>query len=307
MEKVAGCGCVTGLICILIGLCLCFKSSLEEMYEIFLAPKKDVFIEEKNEYYRNYDFGYVQQVKSLIPNNYNELINVYYTILNSGQNEVSFYCPKEYENCITDVKKLANDQNTLSDINNYVHPFNGFSHIETEYDSVGRIKLSIKHTYTDIEINQIQQEVDRIFNELYNPSVSKYENIRIIHDYIINHSKYDIDRTSNGVENYRSEIAYGPLFEGYAVCGGYTDLMELFLEKMDVKSYKISSEKHIWNGVELDGHWFHLDLTWDDPVASDGNDYLEHNYFMIKTDELQRLEQTEHYFDISHYIEFQSN
>ena len=38
---------------------------------------------------------------------------------------------------------------------------------------------------------------------------------------------------------YKSEIAYGPLFEGYAVCGGYTDLMELFLEKMNIKSYKI--------------------------------------------------------------------
>ena len=50
--------------------------------------------------------------------------------------------------------------------------------------------------------------------------------------------------------------------------------MELFLEKMNVKSYKISGEKHVWNAVEINGVWKHLDLTWDDPVASDGNDYL---------------------------------
>ena len=307
MEKVAGCGCVTGLICILAGLCIYFKSSLEEMYNIFINPNYDIYIEDKNEYYRNYDFGFVKQADNLIPKNYYELLNVYYTILNSGQEEFSFRCHKEYEGCLKDIKTLANDQNTLSDINNYVHPFNGFSHIETEYDSVGRISLKIRHTYTEEEKLKIQQEVDRIFNELYNPNVTQMENIRIFHDYIINNSKYDVDRTTKGQKLYKSETAYGPLFQGYAVCGGYTDLMELFLEKMNIKSYKISSEKHIWNGVELDGKWYHLDLTWDDPVASDGNDYLEHNYFLVNTEDLQTQEKTEHFFDMNHYTEFQQS
>ena len=307
MEKLAGCGCVTGLICILVGLCMYFSETIEEAYNIFLAPKTEVKVEYKNEFYRNYDFGFVQQMEDLVPHNRNELLNVYYTILNTGETEFSFYCPKDYENCIKDVKTLANDQNTLSDINNYVHPFNGFSHIETEYDTVGRVKVSIKHTYSDDEIYKIQAAVDKLFLTIYDPSLSELENVRRFHDYIINNSKYDIDKTTNGSTKYKSEIAYGPLFEGYAVCGGYTDLMELFLEKMNIKSYKISSEKHIWNGVELDGTWYHLDLTWDDPVASDGNDYLEHNYFLIDTKTLQGMEKTEHYFDEHHYLEFQSN
>ena len=44
---------------------------------------------------------------------------------------------------------------------------------------------------------------------------------------------------------YASDIAYGPLFEGYGICGGYTDAMELFLEKMGIESYKISSDQHV--------------------------------------------------------------
>ena len=304
MEKYFGCGCLLFLLTAIASLLLTFKDSIIDIYDTYLAPHKEVYLEEKNNYYRNYDFLYLQNRENLVPNNYNELLNTYYTILNSGQKEVSFYCPEEYEQCLFDIKTLANDQNILSDINNYVHPFNSFSHIETEYDSIGRIKVKVSHNYTEEEISQIQNEVDRIYNELYNPNQSVENNIKVFHDYIINHSKYDIERTQNNSTLYKSDIAYGPLFQGYAVCGGYTDLMELFLEKMNVKSYKISGEKHVWNAVDINGAWKHLDLTWDDPVASDGNDYLEHNYFLIDTTTLQNMEQTEHYFNLDHYLEY---
>ena len=41
----------------------------------------------------------------------------------------------------------------LSDINNYVHPYNGFSHIESEYDSLGRVTINIVRNYTEEDIN----------------------------------------------------------------------------------------------------------------------------------------------------------
>ena len=128
-------------------------------------------------------------------------------------------------------------------------------------------------------------------------------NIKNVHDYIINNSKYDSNRSDKGVTSYKSDTAYGPLFEGYALCGGYTDLMELFLERMNIKSFKVSSENHIWNAVYINNNWKHLDLTWDDPVATDGKDYLEYNYFLIDTDQLLTLEQTEHNFNLKHYKE----
>ena len=71
---------------------------------------------------------------------YKILLNIYYTVINSGKN-FTFYCPKKYDNCLNDVKKLANNQVLLSDINNYVHPYNSFSHIETEYDTLGRVTI----------------------------------------------------------------------------------------------------------------------------------------------------------------------
>ena len=79
--------------------------------------------------------------------------------------------------------------------------------------------------------------------------------------------------------------------------------MQLFLEEMGIKSYKIASDQHVWNAVYLDNTWYHLDLTWDDPVTSTGENLLEHKFFFIDTPTLLSIEQTEHRFDQNIYAE----
>ena len=82
--------------------------------------------------------------------------------------------------------------------------------------------------------------------------------------------------------------------------------MELFLEKLGFRSYKVSSEDHVWNAVYYNYEWLNLDLTWDDPVASDGNNYLEYNYFLIDTNKLLEIEPTQHNFEPEHYYELKA-
>ena len=126
--------------------------------------------------------------------------------------------------------------------------------------------------------------------------------VYLIHDYIINNTKYDEQRSDNNIIEYKSDTAYGALIEGYALCGGYTDSMMLFLEKFNIKSYKISSENHVWNHVYLNKNWYNLDLTWDDPINKDGKDLLEHTFFLITNEEMLKLDTTEHTFDESVYL-----
>ena len=80
--------------------------------------------------------------------------------------------------------------------------------------------------------------------------------------------------------------------------------MALFLEKLNIKNYKISSDKHVWNAVYINNEWLHLDLTWDDPVSKDNKDHLEHDYFLINDNELLNKEKNEHTYDINVYSEF---
>ena len=292
-----------GLLLIFIGLFLMKKDDINTIINKYFKWNNIVTLGDKNEYYRDYDYDFVQNTNNFRPNNYQDLLNIYYTVLNAGKSNFTFYCPNSYDNCLSDVKKLANDQDTLSDINNYVHPFNGFNHIESEYDSLGRVTINIIRSYDDNDIKMITSKIDELLPQLVSNTNSLENNIKNVHDYIVNNSKYDSNRSDNGVTSYKSDTAYGPLFEGYALCGGYTDLMELFLERMNIKNFKVSSENHIWNAVYINNSWKHLDLTWDDPVASDGKDYLEYNYFLIDTDKLLTLEQTEHNFNLEHYKE----
>ena len=296
-----------GLIFIFIGLFLMKKDDIFTIIdEYVLKDNKVVIIGEKNEYYRDYDFNFVKNTNNFTPSSYQDILDIYYTVINAGKSNFTFYCPKEYKNCINDIKTLANDQNTLSDINNYVHPYNGFSHIESEYDSLGRVTINIVRNYTEEDIELINKKVDELMPQLTSNYNSLETNIKNVHDYIINNAKYDSARSDNNILTYKSDTAYGPLFQGYAICGGYTDLMQLFLERLNVKNFRVSSDNHIWNAVYINNSWKHLDLTWDDPVASDGNDYLEYNYFLIDTDQLLALEQTQHNFNLEHYTELQT-
>ena len=74
-----------------------------------------------------------------------------------------------------------------------------------------------------------------------------------------------------------------------------------FLDKLNIINYKISNSEHIWNLVYLDGKWYHLDLTWDDPI-SDVNINRD-TYFLITTSELEELNDGTHKFDKSIYTE----
>ncbi len=294
----------SGLLLILIGLIILRQDDIITIIHNYILPKNAaVSLGEKNSYYRDYDFIFIKNTSDFSPKNYQDILNIYYTAINAGKNEFTFYCPSQYDQCLTDIQRLANDQTLLSDINNYVHPFNSFSHIETEYDTLGRVSIRIIKTYKDDEIKLIEEQVGVLYNQLVIPTNSVEDNIRNVHDYIINHAKYDSVRSDQNIVNYKSNIAYGPLFEGYAICGGYTDLMELFLEKMGIKSFKVSSDDHVWNAVFLNNNWYHLDLTWDDPVSRDGKDYLEHNYFLISTEKLLTLEKSQHIFNFDSYPE----
>lgn len=279
----------------------------DELYKIYNDYSIKMHIKnikiEKNNYYRNYSFNYVQTTNNFKPTNRQDLLNIIYEAINSGEHSFVFYCPTEYEGCLKEIDKIASDQETLSDINNFVHPYNSFKHIETKYDSFREVTIELTKNYTKKDIKEIDAKIDEAFNSLYDPNISQYENIKKLHDYIINNSKYDSERSDNNIINYKSDIAYGPLIQGQALCGGYSDAMELFLEKMKVKSYKVSSAEHVWNAVELDGKWYNLDLTWDDPITDTGADILQHTYFLIDTNKLKEVATTQHTFNETIYSE----
>ena len=283
-----------------------------------LSNNNILTIGKNNEYTKDYDFLYVQNSKDYIPYSYTDLTNIIYSVINQGWEEFTFYCPSEYTECINDVSFISNDDLTLTHINNYVHPFNSFQTLKTSITESGEITILVDYLYEDSEIKEINKYVDKVVYNLYKEDDDDFENLKRIHDYIINNTKYDVNRNDTGNSAYKSYNAYGPAVQGFATCNGYADIMAIILSRLGYENYKIAttseeisyeSNGHIWNAVRIRDEWLHMDLTWDDPVSTDGKDYLYHKYFLVSTEEMLKADDgnvkvEEHNFNKAIYQEF---
>ncbi|MDR2526134.1 MAG: hypothetical protein LBC83_08175 [Oscillospiraceae bacterium] len=119
---------------------------------------------------------------------------------------------------------------------------------------------------------------------------SDYEAELILHDALIRRCTYRY--TGAAEEN----TVYGALVEGVAACEGYSRAMLLLLEQQGIAGCVVTGDatnsmgetsKHAWNKVRIDGDWYQLDATWDDPVSEDGGaETLVHSYFNLTDAEL---------------------
>ena len=300
MKKLA----ISGILLIFIGLIISPTKIADISIKNLLKPQKiKVSLDEKNDYYRNYDFAYVQNTNDFSPDCKQDILNIYYTVINAGKENFTFYCPSDYQSCQKDIEEIANNEETLSLINNYVHPYNSFKHIETEFNNQGKITITIFKSYTENDILEIENKINEIIKSTINSNNTLEENIKLTHDYIINSTQYDSARIDQNNLTYKSDIAYGPLLQGYGICSGYADAMQLILEKLNVENFKVASANHIWNAVKINNEWKHLDLTWDDPILDIPIDWIIHDYFLISTEDLYKIDQTEHTFNQDIYTE----
>ena len=264
--------------------------------------KQDIKLE-KNEYYKDKNYSYVQNTNDFVAKDKKHLINIFYTVINSGTNKFTFYCDENYKNCTKDVIELISNKDILSNVNNFVHPYNSFETINASYDEYGQVDLTINKVYTKEDIQVLNTKVQKIINKKIKKNMSNKQKIKTIHDYIINNGRYATDKIRKKHPNKDYNKANDILIEGVGLCSAYSDAMALFLYEFGIDNYKIASDNHIWNLVKINNKWLHLDLTWDDPVTQTGVQKLEDIFMLIDNKELKELKVTQHKYDKNIYKE----
>ena len=260
-----------------------------------LFDKREEIVLKENEYYLDRDFEFVQNYDDEV-HNYTELLNYIYHVVNTGSKEGTGYCVREYKNCAKDLEEIGNNKELLSTINNFVHPYNSFSSIIFTYNTKGEFDIKVNKIYSEENIVKINEVVDRVIKENIVDTMTTTQKLKIIHDYIIDNTKYDTLKSKNINDmTYKSNTAIGVLLEGYGICSGYSDAMSIFLDKLGIDNYKISNDTHIWNLVKVNNKWLHIDLTWDDPVYE--QNLNRDTYFLITTAELEKLNDNTHSFN----------
>lgn len=285
---------------ILVSVCAVNKDKIT-YYFISNSIEKKYGTTIENEYYLDDNFDFIDDYTDAKISSYKDLLNSIYYVINSGAERSEKYCDKEYTSCIDDLTKLISDDELLSTFNNFVHPYNSFETIVFNHDNA-TFSMEINHVYNKDDIEKINNIVDTAINKYITNTMSARDKIKVIHDFIIDNTDYDTLKSNNIKDTtYRSNTAYGVLLENKGICSGYSDAMAIFLNKLNIINYKISNNEHIWNLVLLDSDWYHLDLTWDDPI-SDKN-ITRDNYFLITTKNLEYLNDNTHEFNKKIYTE----
>lgn len=247
-----------------------------------------------------YHFDTVKQTNSFVPYSKNDLRDIYYTVLNNGWDKFTFYCPDEYVTCSEDVKALANESDFITTINNYVSPYNSYSKYNTLIIGQNEVLLTVDKLYTNDEILLINEEIERIISELeIDRTDVKQKDIKKIHDYLIKNVTYDEEYEEGDVVT-TSNKATGALVDKVALCSGYTDTFALFMDKLGIKNFKISTDNHVWNVIYFNDQWLHVDVTWDDDEVNNKTAYY---FFLIDTEDLLDKDKTDHSFNQELYLE----
>lgn len=94
------------------------------------------------------------------------------------------------------------------------------------------------------------------------------EKARALYDYVTATVEYD-ERyyAGDGSMPLESTTAYGALFDGVAICGGYSYAVQALFEEAGIPCHLVTGswngENHMWNVARLNGEWLYFDATAD--------------------------------------------
>lgn len=118
-------------------------------------------------------------------------------------------------------------------------------------------------------------------------SWSDLEKATYLHDKLITQCEYDTSTTDYPPID---RTAYGSLVNNVTVCQGFSLGYNYLLSKVGIDAYYVinSAQNHGWSLIELDGNYYHVDLTWDDPTY-DLIGRLRRTYFLMSDKALKTL------------------
>ena len=129
-----------------------------------------------------------------------------------------------------------------------------------------------------------------------------------IHDWLVDNMEYDTGELERygGTPDPDNDNPYGALVKGKGICEGYTRTFQLLMDLAGIECISVYGNsdngmeygEHAWNQVCLDGEWYIVDVTWDDPLYS-GTGSLpasyHHRYFNVTSDAIRN----NHFWDES--------
>ena len=153
-------------------------------------------------------------------------------------------------------------------------------HVDCKYDTKSGECQELICSYTT---NDVKGEVSK-FNAAVNSAAAQanglatnFDKVKAVHDYMITNFDFGADGLT----------AYSLATSGKGNCTAYSGFFKAAMDKLGIPCKIAWSEDmcHEWNLVQIDGSWYHADITWDDPIGGSGITYSS----FLKSDSLIKM------------------
>ena len=165
-----------------------------------------------------------------------------------------------------------------------------FAVLPSNVDAKKKAKTVKIHSFSSGN-KKVDKKIRSIIKKQIKPKMSTAERGKAIHDYIILNCKYDYKNYLKGTIPSKSYTAEGVILKKKAVCAGYAEAFQLFMDALGIPCKTITgttpSGGHAWNIVKINKKWYQIDLTWDDPVP-DEKGRVVYNYFLITDKQMKK-------------------
>lgn len=139
--------------------------------------------------------------------------------------------------------------------------------------------VSVAYTYTAdaAQIAEQKAAYDQALNQIVaqvDPEWTDTQKALFVNDYLVTTATYD--------HTLAHHDAYSLLVNKTGVCEAYALAYQAVMEALGIPVLIASSGsmKHAWNEIYVNGHWYHVDVTWNDPTT-DLYGRADHDFFLL--------------------------
>ena len=195
----------------------------------------------------------------------------------------------------------------------FIKNFSKSTSVEFKPQAVGEYTVCVKakdaagqieKKYLSLNVVREKNDAKGITSRIIDDSMTQVQKVKAIHDWLVNNVDYDIENLRNGTVPDEDYTAEGLFENRKAVCDGYSKAFLQMAQCAGFEAIRVtgvgynstgSAENHAWNQIKVDGNWYNIDVTWDDPIIAGETDFdnLVYDYFLVPDKSFNRNHQAD--------------